>query len=160
MLPVIDHEPGHAAVDADVFAGDEACLVGAEEQRHFGDVLRLAHPAHGLLGGVGAGDVAAGGVDPAGRNAVHPGFACQAHSHGMGQGGDPAFGGGVALGLGLAHAVPGGCNVDHRRAGSEMGHQQLGQIERRGDAHRQGVGEFLPGAVSMPFISGSALLIR
>lgn len=98
MLPVIDHEPGHAAVDADIFAGDEAGFFGAQKQRHLGNILWLAHPAHGLLGGVGAGDVAAGGIDPAGRDAVHPGFAGKAHGHGMGQGGDPAFGGGVALG--------------------------------------------------------------
>ena len=78
MLPVVDHEPGHAAVDANVFSGNEAGLVGTEEQRHFGDVLRLAHPAHGLLSGVRAGDVAARGVDPTGGDAVHPGFARQA----------------------------------------------------------------------------------
>ena len=28
MFSVIDHQPGHAAVDADVFAGDEAALCG------------------------------------------------------------------------------------------------------------------------------------
>ena len=40
---------------------------------------------------------------------------------------------------------------DHRRAGGEVGQQQLGQIERRGDAHRQGIGEFLPGAIVNAF---------
>ena len=84
MLPVVDHEPGHPAVDAEVFAGDEAGLFRAQEQHGLGDVLGLAHPAHGLLGGVRAGDVAAGGVDPAGGDAVHPGLARQAHSHGVG----------------------------------------------------------------------------
>ena len=27
MLPMVDHEPGHPAVDTDVFAGDHRCLV-------------------------------------------------------------------------------------------------------------------------------------
>jgi hypothetical protein len=27
MIPMVDHEPGLATVDADVFAGNEACLV-------------------------------------------------------------------------------------------------------------------------------------
>ena len=43
MLPMVDHELGHAAIDADIFAGDKACLVGAEEQRHFGNIVQLAH---------------------------------------------------------------------------------------------------------------------
>ena len=147
MLSVVDHELGHAAVDADVFTGDEAGLVGAEEQGHFGNVLGFAHPAHGLLSGVRAGDVAAGGVDPAGGDAVHPGLARKANRHGVGQGGDAAFRGGIAFRLRLAHAIPGGGNIDHRRAGSEVRHQQLGEIKRRGDAHRQGVGKRLPGAI-------------
>ena len=35
---VIDHLPGHAAVDTNVFARDEACLVGTEIQHHIGNV--------------------------------------------------------------------------------------------------------------------------
>ena len=30
IVPVVDHLAGHAAVDADILAGDEAGLVGAE----------------------------------------------------------------------------------------------------------------------------------
>ena len=70
---MIDHELGHAAVYTDIFTGDEAGLVGAEEQRHFCYVLGFTHPAHRLLGGVRAGDFAAGDVDPAGGDAVHLG---------------------------------------------------------------------------------------
>ena len=147
MFSMVNHEPGHATVDTDVFAGDETGLVGTEEQRHCRDVLGLSHPAYGLLGGVRAGDIAVGSVDPTGRNTVQPGFARKAHGHGVGQGSDPALCGGIALCLRLAHAIPGGGNVDHHRAGGEVRHQQLGEIERRGDAHRQGVGKLFLGTV-------------
>ena len=38
IVAVVYHLTGHAAVDADVLAGDEAGLVGAEIQHHIGDV--------------------------------------------------------------------------------------------------------------------------
>ena len=41
---MVDHLPGHAAVDAAVLAGDEPRLVRAQVQRHVGDVRRIAHP--------------------------------------------------------------------------------------------------------------------
>ena len=40
IITVIDHLMGHATVDADVLAGDEAGLVGTEEQHHVGYVHR------------------------------------------------------------------------------------------------------------------------
>ena len=49
MFPVINHELCHAAVDADVFTGYESCSVGAEEQRHFCYIFRLADSAWLLI---------------------------------------------------------------------------------------------------------------
>ena len=40
MIAVIDHQFSHAAVNADVFAGDESGLIRAEKQRHVGDISR------------------------------------------------------------------------------------------------------------------------
>ena len=54
MLTMVNHLLGHAAVDADVLAGDEASLVGAEEQHHVGDVHRIAYTTYRLLSGIGA----------------------------------------------------------------------------------------------------------
>ena len=65
VIAVVDHEPCLAAVDADVFAGEEAGLVGGQEQHHVGNVHRVAHPSGRLLDGVGAGVDGPGGVDPA-----------------------------------------------------------------------------------------------
>ena len=53
MITVIDHLAGHAAVYADVLAGNEACLVGTEEQHHVGYVFGIAHSPYGLLSGIG-----------------------------------------------------------------------------------------------------------
>ena len=67
-IPVIDHLPGHAAVDADVFAGDEARLVRAEEQHHMGDVHGIPHPTGRLLHGIRPFVYPVRRVDPFGRN--------------------------------------------------------------------------------------------
>ena len=71
MVAVVDHEPGLAAVDADVLAGNKASLVGGQEQHYVGDVQGIAHPACGLLDGVGAFVESVSGVDPAGRIGIN-----------------------------------------------------------------------------------------
>ena len=43
---VVDHLAGHAAVDADVFAGNKAGLVAREVKHHVRDVERVADAAH------------------------------------------------------------------------------------------------------------------
>ena len=45
---------GHATINADVLAGDEAGLVGTEEQHHVGYVHRITDTSDGLLNGIGA----------------------------------------------------------------------------------------------------------
>ena len=54
IITVIDHLMGHATVDADVLAGDEAGLVGTEEQHHVGYVHRITDTSRKLLCGIGA----------------------------------------------------------------------------------------------------------
>lgn len=84
MVPMVDHEPSLPTVDADVFAGDEAGLVGGQEQYHVGDVQGVADTACGLLGGIGAGIDGIGGVDPAGGDGVDPDTPGKAHRQGVG----------------------------------------------------------------------------
>ena len=54
MFAVVDHELGHAAVDADVFPCNKSRLIRAQKQHHIGNVHGIAYPAHGLLSGIGA----------------------------------------------------------------------------------------------------------
>ena len=155
---MVDHLAGHAAVDADVFAGDEARLVRAEEQHHAGDVQRGAHPPGGLLSSVRAGPYRVAGLDPARGDAVHPHSARKAHRQGVGQRRDAAFGRGVALGLGLAHPVPGGGDVHHRRPGRKVGREQLGEIEGGGHSHPQSIVELLVAALVDAFHQGQSVV--
>ena len=67
---VIDHLPGHAAVDTNVFARDEACLVGTEIQHHIGNVHEISYSSGGLLACVRAGVNGILCADPSGRNGV------------------------------------------------------------------------------------------
>ena len=112
MLPMINHLPGHAAVDADIFSGDKAGLVRAEKQYHMGDVQRVTYPAYRLLDGIGAFIYLILIVDPARGDGVDPDFSCQADSQGVGQSGDAAFCRAVGFSLRLTHAVAAGRNVD------------------------------------------------
>ena len=42
MIAMVNHLTGHASVDADILACDEAAFVRAEEQHHIGDIHRVA----------------------------------------------------------------------------------------------------------------------
>ena len=86
------------------------------------------------------------GVNPAGRDGVNPDFARKTDRKRVGQRGDTALGRGVALGLGLTHAVARGRNVDDRCTGREIGRKALGQIERCGDTDAQRVVKLFVGA--------------
>ena len=143
---MVDHLPGHAAVNADVLSSDEARLVRTEVEHHVGDVQRISHPAGGLLDGVRPLIDGKAGVDPAGGDGVHPHLSRQAHRQGVGQGGDAPLGRRIALGLGLAHPVPGGGDVHNGPAGGKVGGKQLGQVKGGGHPHPQGIVELLIGA--------------
>ena len=76
---VVDHLPGHAAVDADVFTRDKPSFLRAEKQRHLRDIHRVADPGDGLLHGIGAFVRAVFRVDPAGGEGVDAHFSCKAY---------------------------------------------------------------------------------
>ena len=63
---MVDHVTGHAAVYADVFAGDKTGLRGAEEEHSVGDIERISHAAYGMLVGIGTCIFCKCGVDPSG----------------------------------------------------------------------------------------------
>lgn len=69
---MINHLSGHAAVDADVLACNESCLVRAEEQHHIGDVHRVAHTSCRLLYGIWTIVFLIVCVNPSWRNGVDP----------------------------------------------------------------------------------------
>ena len=79
MVAVVDHLTGHAAIDADVLARDEACLLATEEEDHVGYVHRVAHPARGLLNGIGTFVSGICRVYPTRRDGVDPGPPCQTY---------------------------------------------------------------------------------
>ena len=147
MVAVVDHLTGHAAIDADVLARDEACLVATEEEHHMGNVHGVAHTASRLLRGIRTFVHGVGRVYPSGGDGVDPRPSRQAHGQGMREGGDASLGGRVALCLRLAHAVARGGDVDDGCALSQVLLQQFHQIEGGGDAHTQGILELLVGAL-------------
>ena len=108
MIPVIDHESCLAAVDADILTGDKASLVRCQEENHVGDIHGISHPAGRLLGSVRSFIDRIGGIDPAGADGIDPYLPGKADRQGVGQGGDTAFGSGLAFTLGLTHPIPGG----------------------------------------------------
>lgn len=124
-IPVVDHLPGHAAVDANVFAGDEARLVRTEKQHHMGDVHGIPHTTGRLLRGIRPFVFPVVRVDPAGGDRIDPHPPGEADGERMGQGRNPTLGGGVAFGLRLAHAVSGRGDVDDDAAGGEVRCEQL-----------------------------------
>ena len=83
---MVNHLSGHSAIDADVFAGDESRLVGAEEQHHIGDVHRVAHTTCGLLCGIRSIVFLIVCVNPARRDGVDPCLASKRDGKGMGEG--------------------------------------------------------------------------
>ena len=92
---MVDHLAGHSAVDADVLAGDEAGLVGAEIQHHVGDVQGIAHTTRRLLHGIGTFIDGVLGVDPARGDGVDAHLPRQTDRQRVSQRGDATLGGRV-----------------------------------------------------------------
>ena len=105
MFAMIDHLSGHAAVDADIFTGDESGFVRTEEQYHVGDIQRIANASCGLLDGVRAVIDGKVRVDPTGRDGVDAHLTAETDRQCVRKRGDTALGGGIAFALRLAHAV-------------------------------------------------------
>ena len=102
---MVYHLTGHAAVDTDVLACDEARLVGTEIEHHVRNIQGIAHTPDWLLHGIGTLVNGIGGVNPTRRNAVHANLARQTYGKSMGQCRNAALCSRVALCLRLAHAV-------------------------------------------------------
>ena len=100
MVAVVYHLTGHAAVNTDVLASDEACLVGTEIEHHVCNIQRIAHTPDWLLHGIGTLVNGIGGVNPTRRNAVHTYLARQTNSKSMGQCGNATLCSRITLCLG------------------------------------------------------------
>ena len=103
-----------------------------------------------MLGGVRTGVLGVLGVNPARGDGVDPYFSGKAYSQRMGQGGNAAFGRGVALSERLTHSIPAGGNVDDACAGSKVGGEQLGQKKWGGNPHLESVGKLGKTAFAQP----------
>ena len=136
---MVYHLLGHAAINADIFPSDEACLVGAEKEHHVGNVHRMTHAPCRLLHGIGALIHGIGGVNPTRRNGVHPCLASKAHCQGVSESGYTTLGCGVALSLRLAHAVARGGDIHDRGTLSQVRLEKFDQIEGGGDAYTEGI---------------------
>ena len=104
-IVVVNHLLGHAAINADVFARDEARLVGGEEENHVRNVERIADATSEVLRGVRPGIGHERGVDPARRDRIDADTPGQARGKRVRERGDAAFGRSVALRLRLAPPV-------------------------------------------------------
>ena len=150
---MVNHLPGHAAVHHQHLPVDKAVGRVTEKEGRPGNIARLSHPSRRMLAAVGlpinrlrASGMAGGGVNPTGRNGVDPHPAPKAGCHGMGQGGDAALGGRVALGVRLGLKRPGRGDVEHRRSFPEYRQEQRGQVIGRRHAYLENLIEILPAA--------------
>ncbi len=150
MIAMIDHLAGHAAVNTDVLARDEARFIRTEEHYHVGDIHGIAYPPDRLLNGIGPLINCAGCVNPAWGNGVDPDTPGKADSQRMGQGRYSAFGCGVTLGLGLAHAVAGRGDVHDSSPWGKVGSEKFSEVKRSSDSYAQRILELLVAALVYP----------
>ena len=113
---MVDHQFSHPTVDADVLACDEPCLVGAEKQHRICNIKRVADSASRLLISVGTFIDFIARIYPPGGDRIDTDTPCKADCQSVRQRRDSALCCGVALGLRLAHPVPGGRDVDYTSA--------------------------------------------
>src|SRR5574344_1970782 len=102
---MIYHLFAHASVYADVFTSDEPRLFRAEKEHHVGNVHRIAHTPCWLLCGICTFIDSISCVNPAGRNAIDPRFACKTYRQGMSECRYSTLCCGVTFSLWLAHSV-------------------------------------------------------
>jgi len=65
---MINHLFCHAAVDAEVLAGNKACFIAAKVKHHMGDIQRIPHPFDGMLVGIRPLIHLETGINPTGGN--------------------------------------------------------------------------------------------
>ena len=102
---MVNHLAGHAAIDADVFTGNEAGLVAGKVKNHVRNVERVTDAARRLLRGIGTFVGFEIRVNPAGRNGINADAACKTYGKRMREGSNPALRRRIAFRLRLAHAV-------------------------------------------------------
>ena len=105
MIPMVDHQPCHSAVDADILTRYEPGFSRTEIQHHIGDILWLSDSPAWLLHGIGARVGGSGRVDLSGRDRIDPDLSGKADRHRVRQRRDTALGSGVAFRLRLTHPV-------------------------------------------------------
>ena len=105
MFAVVYNLLGHASVDADVLACDEACFVAAKKEHHLSDVLRIAHTTTWLLGGIGTFKLRVVCIYPAGRYGIYTDFRTKTDCKSVSEGGDSALCCRVTLSLRHTHSV-------------------------------------------------------
>ena len=98
-----------------------------------GNIQRVAHSPDRLLLGISALIDGIGRVDPAGGHRVDPYLPGKADRKSMGQGRNAALGRRIALGLRLAHAVPGRGNIDDACPLGKIRCKQLAQVGPSGE---------------------------
>lgn len=147
MIAVVDHLTSHPAVNADILARDEACHIRAEIQHHIGDIGWISNPAYRLLHGICAFVNAVIIVDSPGRDGIDPHLAGKTDRKRVRERRNTALCGCVALGLGLAHPVSGGRDVDDTCPFGKMRCEEFGKIKRRGHANLQSVFKILVTAI-------------
>ena len=89
---VVNHLPGHAAVDADVLARDKSSPVRAEKEHHIGDIKGISDSAGRLLRGIRAFVDGVCRIYPPRGDGVHPCFSRQTDSQCVGQCSNATFG--------------------------------------------------------------------
>src|SRR5581483_1295268 len=131
----VDHLAGHAAVEDELGAGDEAGLGGEEVGDGGGHVLGPADAAGGVLGMVARreGPVLAG-VDPTRGHAVDPYLGRQRDGESVRERDEPALARRIGQRVGLGHVCP-------RRGDGDDGPVRLLQVRGGGPGQQAGGGE-------------------
>ena len=83
---MVYHLPGHAAINADVFACDESCPVETEVEHHIVDVHWMAYATCGLLQGIRTFVFLILRVNPSWRDGVDPCLTPKRNGKGVGEG--------------------------------------------------------------------------
>ena len=125
VIAVIDHQLCHAAVNADVLAGNKTGFFRAQIQNHIRNILRSSDSACRLLKRIRTFIHPSGGIDSSRRNRVdtHPSRkTCRKR---MCERRNTALRSGIAFRLRLAHSVPGGGDIDDRSPLSEIRREQF-----------------------------------
>ena len=111
---MVNHLLGHATVNADILASDEACLFAAKKQHHMGYVHGISHPTGRLLDGIGTFVNGISHIYLTRRNGVYPCSSRQAYRQCVRECRNAPFGCRIALGGELSisyREIEPGCDI-------------------------------------------------